>query len=851
MKISKSCIVLSQGPVPTPEHTKVEGGGLRCWGLAKGIKANNASIDITVAYHASYKKQTETGEFEGVKIATWEKSSLGQLIQGYDTVIVSYAMGELSELVIKALRPDQQLVLDCYVPIYVEVSARESKNIEDEYHAFNSDVQRWARVLKRGDLFLCASKQQKDYYQGVLSAVGRINPITYSEDLIKVVPYGIYRQEPKAKSQPIDKLIGKDAKRHKKILWFGGIYPWFDLRELVKATAIVNEEIPAKLIIVGAKNPYNTHPDFVARYDELVSYIDEEQRFKDVVVMQDWINFNDRADWYLNSDCVVVMNKLGPENRLAWRTRLVDFIWADLPIITNGGDPLGEHLLENEAAREFRGDTAAAMASDMIEMLKQEDGLKDLKKNIKKVKKEFYWDTVTKELSRYIEHHNRAKDLTNIGIGEFTMGSHGFGRNKLVRLAKKVKKVPHYAKKHGYKNTYYASKGVLERKIQKVTKKTPNGTSRLVFISHQLDMSGAPFVLMDIATEVKQAHKDVETAFITYMPIDSKNIVALNKAGLKPKVMLSKDTVPAFNKGDVVVLNTVAHSEPVKEAIFSGLENDTLRSLIWYVHEDEPELLFRPDERVRIKKLIGQKKLRFFIAAKKMLKNYQHFFETETGIDFVTYRHTVNKKYHQTRSAQDFSKKLSFSLPGTMGDGRKGQLPIYYAFFQFFEQYYQKNPDKYRDFELVYIGISTDFLSKQVKNHAKVLGGRFIMHGKVSHDKCMQIVSKSNITICYSLRECLPLFVFEGMITGHPILRNDSSGIDEQLQEGINGFKLETKDYEQVVSQIETILNKSKTSDKDLERMSKASYKIAVSQEKNSYLPALKDELQYFNEQSK
>ncbi len=141
-------------------------------------------------------------------------------------------------------------------------------------------------------------------------------------------------------------------------------------------------------------------------------------------------------------------------------------------------------------------------------------------------------------------------------------------------------------------------------------------------------------------------------------------------------------------------------------------------------------------------------------------------------------------------------KKLTFVLPGTVGDGRKGQLPIFYAFVQFYEKYYRANKDTYRDFKLVFIGIGSDFLSRQIIDHKKALSGHFAQYGRLTWTEDLEVVSKGNMTICYSIRECLPLFVFEGMISGHPILRNDSSGMEKQLVPGKNGFYLESNSFD-------------------------------------------------------
>ncbi len=654
--MTKKCLILSHGPVPTPEHPVVEGGGLRCWGLARGIKTNNPDIEVTVAYHESHSKTNQTENSESINVYTWNNDSLPELIKDFDTIIVSYCMGGLSTSVAHYIRPEQQLVLDCYVPIYVEVSARNSKDIEGEYHAFSGDVGRWAEVLKRGDLFLCASPAQKRYYQGVLSALGRINPVTYEQDNILIVPYGIYRDKPVAKDKPITKLVGD--KKYKKVLWFGGIYPWFDLRQLVDAVHMVNKKIPTKLIIVGAKNPYNTHPDFVSKYEELVSYINSSQELKDTVVIQDWINFEDRADWYLDSDCVVVINKLGQENELAWRTRLVDFMWADLPIITNGGDSLGESLLAKDAAFRFHGTDKTSIASD-IEAVLASSELEQLRENLSNVRTSYYWDVVTSELVESIVKHRRAIDLETFGVYNVALTELRHA-GKLRRVTRKARKVPAYAKKYGYKSTAYAMSELVRRKLATSTSLAVRKKPAYVFVSHQLDMSGAPFIAIDMAIEFKQAKKDVE--FFTYLPAHSNNLTKLNKAGIKPHILMNKDMVPSFTEGDTIILNTVAHSETVKEAIFAATEQGLTKQTLWYLHEDDPELLFRPDEQKRIIKMLANDQLKLLIAAHKMRDNYVKYFKTEKNIILQPYRHIVLKKYHRQLKHADFTKETHLCL---------------------------------------------------------------------------------------------------------------------------------------------------------------------------------------------
>ena len=309
----KKILIISNGPVPAPEIKNVEGGGLRAWGLANGLQSNSKDkYEVEVSYNQVFKQDNFTDELNGIKISTWEISTLAEKIQEFDSVLVSYNAGDITQTVVDNIRQDQQLILDGYVPIHIEMSARNSDNLDREYDAFNFENKIWTKALRRGDILLCANEAQKKFYTGVMAQVGRINPITYGdEDLIQIVPYGIYREKAVAKHDPVSKLVKN--KKAFKLLWFGGIYPWFDLTNLLEAVKNANKTTPIELIMVGVKNPFNQHPDFIKRYEEVMDYI-KNNNMDEIVHITDWVKFEDRAEWYLGSDAVVLINNIGMEN---------------------------------------------------------------------------------------------------------------------------------------------------------------------------------------------------------------------------------------------------------------------------------------------------------------------------------------------------------------------------------------------------------------------------------------------------------------------------------------------------------------------------------------------------------
>ncbi len=96
-----------------------------------------------------------------------------------------------------------------------------------------------------GDYFLCGNERQRDYWLGILTANGRINPRTFNQDptllsLIDIVGVGIPDREPvhtdglcpRPLLRGIHPIIPDDAKI---VLWGGGIWNWLDPLTLINA----------------------------------------------------------------------------------------------------------------------------------------------------------------------------------------------------------------------------------------------------------------------------------------------------------------------------------------------------------------------------------------------------------------------------------------------------------------------------------------------------------------------------------------------------------------------------------------------------------------------------------------
>ncbi len=373
--------IVSFAPPPVNPKTIVEGGGLRCWGLACGIKLARPEWNVRLIFPAWYSKDPQAidkgyditsgiHQLSGVELDTWsDEQDLVNKCKTSNIVFMSFCYGNYSARVASELADDQLLVFDCYVPIYPEVCARNAPTLIAEHRQYLNDLPAWNQMITRGDILLCANEQQLSFYYGVLFSSGSINPINYkSFNRLIVAPYGICAHGSSKVSRPMNKLRELSPTNPLKILWFGGVYPWFNIEDLIRACLIVNDNyMPCHLTIAGALNPFNNHPLFTSKAEHIMNLC-QQSKYCDIVELVEWIPYSQRLTLYENSDFVVALNQDGIENIFAWRTRIVDYLEHNLVFATNGGDPLSDRLIETGLGFKIDTNTIETLAHDLAKV---------------------------------------------------------------------------------------------------------------------------------------------------------------------------------------------------------------------------------------------------------------------------------------------------------------------------------------------------------------------------------------------------------------------------------------------------------------------------------------------------
>ncbi len=214
-------------------------------------------------------------------------------------------------------------------------------------NADEADVQkRVTEACLYGDFFLCASERQRDWWLGLLSAMGRVNSHTVNEDpslrqLVSIVPFGLPENRPQ-RFKPIIKGIWPGISREDKIiLWGGGLWRWLDPITAIKAMKIVYQHHQnVRLVFLNLRStPLEGFPTF----DQEALLIAQELGILGrAVFFREWIPYQDWPAVLLESDVALSLHLNTIEARLAFRSSVIDYVWAGVPIVATYGDVTAE-----------------------------------------------------------------------------------------------------------------------------------------------------------------------------------------------------------------------------------------------------------------------------------------------------------------------------------------------------------------------------------------------------------------------------------------------------------------------------------------------------------------------------
>jgi glycosyltransferase involved in cell wall biosynthesis len=330
-----------------PVRERMAGIGIRYLELARRLP--RSGIEVVLISPAA------VSEVPGVpgEVRTFDGPRLSAQLADCDAVV---AQGQLANDVVLAC-PELPTAIDLYDPWLVENAHYLSSLGLDPWR---NDHATWVLQLSRGDLFLCAAEEQRLYYAGFLTALGRVNPERLAGDadlarLLVEVPFGVPDELPPHRPLLPPRDGGDEAPCR---ILFGGLYDWYDPFTLLDAVERLDDR-RWELYFVRNPNAESTPQSLFARVEERCR---ARGWWGERVRALDWVPAERRFDLLRDVDLLASPHLPSLETRLSLRTRFLDALAAGCPVVVSDGGTVSRLVRERDAGWVVPAADAAALA---------------------------------------------------------------------------------------------------------------------------------------------------------------------------------------------------------------------------------------------------------------------------------------------------------------------------------------------------------------------------------------------------------------------------------------------------------------------------------------------------------
>lgn len=386
---------------------RMAGPAIRAWNMADVLAAEHEVRLVTVNPLCAPPEAP-------FAVAKARHRELSPHVEWADVVVLQ---GHALELVPELKKTDSTkiVVCDIYDPMHLEL-LEQGKEDTDEQRAL--DLIGVTKVLntqlERGDFFLCASERQRHFWLGHLTALGRLTPSLYDNDptvrsLLAVAPFGLPGKPPQRTASPVrGKLVGESDKV---IIWAGGVYSWFDPLTLIHAVdRLARRRGETKLLFLGMKHPNPEVPDMdigaqTRALSERLGLTNEHVFFNET-----WVPYAERQNWLLDADCGVTTHYEHVETTFAFRTRVLDYLWTGLPIVTTDGDSFADLVRAEKLGVVVPPEDPDALANALEKVLYDNEFATAAQERIAVVRERFTWETALAPLVSFCRNPSPAAD---------------------------------------------------------------------------------------------------------------------------------------------------------------------------------------------------------------------------------------------------------------------------------------------------------------------------------------------------------------------------------------------------------------------------------------------------------
>ena len=161
------------------------------------------------------------------------------------------------------------------------------------------------------------------------------------------------------------------------------------------------------ILEAGREQPRYEAVDLAARTIELARSLNVLDR---QVFFNDWVPYDERAGYLLDADLGVSTHTQHLETRYSFRTRMLDYIWAGLPIVCTEGDFFADLVRERRLGLTVPAGNVDALATALETLLTDGSAHARCRSALRTVSSELTWSAVVGPLRTFVRHPRFAPD---------------------------------------------------------------------------------------------------------------------------------------------------------------------------------------------------------------------------------------------------------------------------------------------------------------------------------------------------------------------------------------------------------------------------------------------------------
>jgi len=389
---------------------KMAGPGIRAWELSKCLARHFKVVLAIPEYSSASQNSTffENIPFQVVRYSVDDPALIEKI--GQESKIVLFQGYILSKFPsIKEL--PACMICDLYVPFPLEnlfVHKWKVPSLKDREFIHQRDLGVFHDQIIHGDHFLCANARQRDLFVGSLLCLNRINPRYLDEnpvldELISIVPFGISPDpEESEKGNTLRNRVSGLDENSILLIWGGVLSNWFDPVTLIKAVHLAREKDPRiKLFFLSTKHPNPLLPEFDMAGKAVKVSGELGLTGTHVFFNPEWVDYDRRGAYFMEADIGVSIHKVHFETYYSFRTRILDYLKYDLPMICTEGDHLAEFIRGKGLGMSVRPEDEHELAAAILSLAGEKEWREKIKERIRSQKKKFYWERTCEPLIRY------------------------------------------------------------------------------------------------------------------------------------------------------------------------------------------------------------------------------------------------------------------------------------------------------------------------------------------------------------------------------------------------------------------------------------------------------------------